>query len=237
MNNYFITGSSSGIGKALVEELLNYPNNKVIGISRTNTLSDKQFEHWKCDLSKGSEVKAFNFEKIERADRIVLINNAGDLGEIAYVGQQSDDNIIASSMVNFTSAAVLMNKFISAYQDFEGEKIIVNVSSGAANSAYDGWANYCSAKAALNMFTQVIHEEQQAQNFPIQAYAIAPGVVDTLMQDTIREVEERSFSRIEKFRALKENNELYQAHAVAERMLALIMDPKTIPSLISRIQL
>ncbi len=237
MNYYFITGSSSGIGKAMVEELLKYPNNQVIGLSRTNTLGDKQFEYWNCDLSKGAEVKAFKFQNIDKADRIVLINNAGDLGEIAYVGQQSDDNIIASSMVNFTSAAVLMNKFISAYQNFDGEKIIVNVSSGAANSAYDGWANYCSAKAALNMFTRVIYEEQLGQNYPVQAYAIAPGVVDTLMQDTIRNVEERSFSQIEKFRALKENNELYQANEVAEHILALIMDPKNIPSLISRIQL
>ena len=237
MNYYFITGSSSGIGKAIVDELLKYPNNKVIGLSRTNTHGDKQFEYYKCDLSKGADVKAFKFENIERAERIILINNAGDIGEIAYVGQQSDDNIIASSMVNFTSAAVLMNKFISVYQNFEGEKIIINVSSGAADSAYDGWANYCSAKAALNMFTRVIHEEQLGQNYPVQAYAIAPGVVDTSMQDIIRDVEERSFSRIEKFRALKENNELYQAHDVAEQIIALIMDPKKITSLISRIKL
>ena len=130
-----------------------------------------------------------------------------------------------------------MNKFISVYQNFEGEKIIINVSSGAADSAYDGWANYCSAKAALNMFTRVIHEEQLGQNYPVQAYAIAPGVVDTSMQDIIRDVEEGSFSRIEKFRALKENNELYQAHDVAEQIIALIMDPKKITSLISRIKL
>ena len=87
------------------------------------------------------------------------------------------------------------------------------------------------------MFTRVIHEEQLGQNYPVQAYAIAPGVVDTSMQDIIRDVEERSFSRIEKFRALKENNELYQAHDVAEQIIALIMDPKKITSLISRIKL
>ncbi len=237
MNYYFITGSSSGIGKALVEELLRHSKYTIIGLSRTNTLVDKHFEHRKIDLSKLEDVNAFEFDPIEKNDRVVLINNAGTLGEISYIGQQSDENIVVSSMVNFTSAAILMNKFIAAYQHHEGERIIINITSGAADSPYDGWASYCSAKAALNMFTQVIHEEQLLTDNPVKVFAIAPGVVDTLMQDAIREVEQESFSRIDKFKALKENDQLYKAKDVAKRIIEMTLDTKTIPSLISRIQL
>lgn len=237
MNYYFITGSSSGIGKALVDELLRYPFNTILGLSRTNFLSEKQFTHYTIDLSKIDDVKNFDFEKLEHADRIVLINNAGTLGDIEHVGSQRDENIAESIMVNFTSAAILMNKFIMAYQNENCEKIIVNLSSGAADSPYDGWANYCSSKSALNMYTKVIHEEQQLQDLPIKVFAIAPGVVDTLMQDTIRTTEKKSFSRIEKFKSLKENDELYQAKDVAKKMLSMIHEPESIPSIISRIQL
>lgn len=237
MNYYFITGSSSGIGKALVEELIKFPGNFVIGMSRRNFLANDQFEHQFIDLSKAEDVRTFQFPALKQAKQIVLINNAGTLGDIKHVGKQSDENIIDSIMVNFTSAAVLMNKFIKTYAAQSCAKCIINLSSGAADSPYDGWANYCSSKAALNMYTQVIHEEQKMHDNPVKIYAIAPGVVDTLMQDQIRQVDESSFSRIDKFKQLKANNELYQAEDVAKKLHELIQDPDRIPSLISRIKL
>lgn len=237
MNYYFITGSSSGIGKALTEELLKYPNNYIIGLSRTNYIADKQFEHRHLDLSKPDEVESFKFEELQHAKKIVLVNNAGTLGDIEHVGNQSSQNIKDSIMVNFAAPAILMNKFIKSYKAFEGERIIINLSSGAADSAYDGWANYCSSKAALNMYTKVIHEEQALKSSPIKIFAIAPGVVDTVMQETIRQVDEGAFSQKKKFKSLKENDELYKAQDVAKQLVKMIHDTSTIPSLISRIHL
>ena len=237
MNYYFITGTSSGIGKALVQELLKYPHQHIFGLSRSNKLCEEEFTHKVIDLSKPSEVEAFEFPTLKTTRKIVLVNNAGTLGEIQYVGQQSNQNIQDVMQVNFTSAAILMNKFIAAYQDYPCEKIIVNISSGAATFAYDGWANYCSAKAALNMYTEVINKEQLHRTHPVLSFAIAPGVVDTLMQDLIREVSAEQFSQIEKFKGLKENDHLYKARDVARRLVELIVDPKLIHSLISRIQL
>ncbi len=237
MNYYFITGTSSGIGRAIVEELLKYPNNKIFGLSRTNSIQEDSFTHQVIDLSNANEVIDFSFEDIQKASKIVLINNAGTVGEIKYLGQHSDANILDSIQVNLASAALLMNKFIAKYQTIAASKIIVNLSSGAADKAYDDWSNYCSSKAALNMYTQVIQKEQEQQSQPIKAYAIAPGVVDTLMQDVIRETEKDQFSQIDKFKKLKKNQELYKAQDVAVKMIELIENPETIPSIISRIRL
>lgn len=237
MNYYFITGTSSGIGKALVQELLKYPRQQIFGLSRSNHLHEDEFTHCAIDLSKPNEVNDFVFPALKDAQKIVLVNNAGTLGEVKYVGQQSNQNIQDSMQVNFTSAALLMNKFIKAYQDYPCEKLIVNISSGAATSAYDGWANYCSAKAALNMYTEAIAKEQEHLDKPVKVFAIAPGVVDTLMQDQIRNASSEQFSQISKFKDLKDNNKLYQAQDVAQRLVEMISEPSTIPSLISRIQL
>lgn len=237
MNYYFITGTSSGIGKALVERLITYVNNKVIGLSRTNTIHEDQFEHHIIDLSKTEETSNFKFPTLESADKICLINNAGTLGDIEYVGNLTSENIIDAMQVNFTSVAVLTNNFIKAYKKNNAEKIIFNISSGAANSAYDGWSGYCSAKAALNMYTQVVAKEQQNAINPVKIYAIAPGVVDTVMQSEIRKTDKDKFHDKDKFVNLKEKGQLYKAYDVANILVAYLNDTNEIPSLISRIRL
>ena len=47
-----------------------------------------------------------------------------------------------------------------------------------------GWAAYCSSKAALLMLTRSIDEEGKAHG--IRCFGIAPGLVDTAMQASIR---------------------------------------------------
>jgi benzil reductase ((S)-benzoin forming) len=87
------------------------------------------------------------------------------------------------------------------------------------------------------MYTEAIAKEQEHADKPVKVYAIAPGVVDTLMQDQIRETSSEQFSQIAKFQDLKSNNQLYKAQDVARRLAEMIAAPHTIPSLISRIQL
>lgn len=59
---------------------------------------------------------------------------------------------------------------------------IIFTSSGAATSATSGWSFYGSSKAALNHFAMSIaHEEPD-----ITSLAIRPGMVDTQMQEELR---------------------------------------------------
>jgi NAD(P)-dependent dehydrogenase (short-subunit alcohol dehydrogenase family) len=60
---------------------------------------------------------------------------------------------------------------------------VVNVSSGAAEKAIPGWSAYCAAKAALTHFTRILAAEEPE----IVAVSLRPGVVDTAMQEAIRE--------------------------------------------------
>ena len=63
---------------------------------------------------------------------------------------------------------------------------VVNISSGAASSPYAGWSVYCASKAGLDHFTRCVGLEQRGQAFPVTCIALAPGVIDTGMQEVIR---------------------------------------------------
>ncbi len=230
MQYFFITGTSRGIGKALAERALREENTTVVGFSRQATLQHERYRHIKIDFSDIEQLKenvTHFFPALSQADRIVLINNAGTLGEVNYIGRLEATQLQALFHINVIAPAILMNSFMKAYQNIEAEKIIINVSSGAGKYPVDGWSGYCASKAALDMWSEVaaleqnkLKEEGAATSFKI--FALAPGVVDTAMQETIRQVDQRNFSTLNKFLALKRNHQLDDAAQTAEKFFYLI---------------
>jgi len=238
MNLIYITGTSKGIGEALANELLKDPANKVVGIARSQTIKHNNYIHFNIDLSDIEQIKTFKFKTPPGTKKVVLVNNAGTLGEITHFGNISADMIHKTINVNLTAALIFMNDFIKAYQYAAVPKLIINITSGAANSAYDGWGMYCASKAAIDMATKVAHEEQQKHRSPIKILGIAPGGVDTNMQTQIRNVRPENFSRKQKFVELKEQNELYLPIDVARKLKDIIDKPEYAESqLISRLEL
>jgi NAD(P)-dependent dehydrogenase (short-subunit alcohol dehydrogenase family) len=65
-----------------------------------------------------------------------------------------------------------------------GGGTVINVSSGAAHRPLQGWSAYCSAKAGLAMLTAALALE--TAQLGVRVFGLAPGVVDTEMQVTIR---------------------------------------------------
>lgn len=232
MNYYFITGTSSGIGKALTEALLKNNNTKVYGMSRRQDAVSGSYVPISIDLSKADEIEAFQFPKLADAERIVLINNAGQIGDIKPVGNVENRAIADLFTVNVTAPGILMNKFIQAYGELPVQKTVLNVSSGAGKNAIEGWAAYCGSKAAIDLFSLTVFEEQKRATHPTQIYSIAPGVVDTQMQAEIRNSNETDFSRHAHFVNLKKNNELTSPDEVAEKYLYILNHTQEFPNCI-----
>ena len=65
-----------------------------------------------------------------------------------------------------------------------GRGTIVNVSSGAAHRAMEGWSAYCASKAGLDMLTNRWRSNTDAVG--MRVFGFAPGIVDTEMQASIR---------------------------------------------------
>ena len=237
LNYYFITGTSRGIGEALAKELLIDKKNYVLGFSRNQSIEESNYSHKHIDLSNIESITNFDFPNVPNAESICLVNNAGTLGDIKYFGNLSDENLAHTMVTNFVAPIVLSNKFMRKYKDVANRKTIINLGSGASKTAYDGWGAYCASKAGLEMITKVIAKEQHLVNTGFEIYNIAPGVVDTKMQESIRESNPDDFSHLDKFLELKKENGLYQAKDVAVKLVELMQHPELIEELSYRIVL
>ncbi len=229
----YITGTSTGIGKALAEKLLT-EGHYVIGLSRHNQIEHPNFTFVKIDLSHAESVLNFNFQANPNED-IILVNNAGTIGPIKPIGFQIDEEIMTLNQLNISSPQILSNKFIHRFKTHSKNYQIINISSGAGKHPIDAWSTYCASKAAIDLFSETIAIELSARGYSNwRIHAIAPGVVDTPMQLTIRESNPSDFLNHQKFVALKKDKELTSPDEVAEKLFNIIKSSaKTNPTVFS----
>jgi len=230
MHYYLITGASQGLGRALAEAILQRPDTQVLGISRHATIEHPRYQHQPLDLSD-IEAVAHNLGKIfgprPDAHSLTLINNAGTLGEIGYVGELPNEHFQFVFDLNVVAPAMLLNTFLSAYGHLGSlPRTVLNISSGAAQRPVDGWAAYCASKAALNALSETAQKEQDLRGSGVRIWALAPGVVDTGMQAHIRTAEAAQFSEREKFAALQAEEKLRSPAEAAEAILAWLAAPQ-----------
>jgi benzil reductase ((S)-benzoin forming) len=229
MKYYYITGTSRGIGRAIAETLLERENTFVYGISRNDSIQHKNYQHISLDLNDLDRVKEFTFGDHPDAEKILLINNAGILGHVNQVGNLYTEKVINSYTINLISPSILINQFLNQYQEHKAERMIVNTSSGAAQHTIPSWSTYCATKAGLEMFARVVEDEQQDFNNPVKVYSIAPGVVDTEMQDEIREVDPENFRELDRFVKLKKDDQLVNPKDVGKKFVDIMEHPENYP--------
>lgn len=215
MDQYFITGTSSGIGKALAELALDQGHH-VTGISRRRVIEHKNYRHLSYDLSNFDNYHLINFDVNKGSEDVILVNNAGTLGDVKPVGRMDPLAIEKAYQINVVAPSILSNIFIS--QLGQQKKKILNISSGAAKYAVSGWSTYCASKAAIDHFTRVMVED----NPGLEAWSVAPGIVDTGMQEEIRRHQETDFPDVQRFIDYKKGGELNSPEDVAQTLYGII---------------
>jgi benzil reductase ((S)-benzoin forming) len=221
MNVYIITGASKGIGFELAKQL-RVEGHFVIGIARTSSELDG-VKFIQADLSETEKLEALMEEIITAAPKeamsFTLINNAGMVEPIGLMGSIHTEEMTKAIAVNLTAPMILSNAFISALKKFRGLKRIVNISSGAGRNAYEGWGTYCTTKAGLDHFSRVVALEQEHVAYPVEIVSIAPGIIDTDMQKTIRGSKEEAFPLLDRFIDYKEKGLLSSAEQTAGQLI------------------
>lgn len=220
----YITGTSSGIGKAIALKLLK-EGHQVVGLSRSCTISELNYSHILIDLCDLDALARFEFSSNNSND-IILINNAGVVGPIKPIGHHVEQDIIQVNTVNVIAPQILSNKFINKFIHSSHKYQIINVSSGAGKGAIDAWSTYCASKAAIDMFSETTAKELlDRDHVNWHVFSIAPGVVDTKMQSEIRASNPTQFLSHQKFIDLNENNELANPNYTAELFYKVISNP------------
>lgn len=224
-----LTGASRGIGAALAQGLLK-PGTRLVTLARRTdeALAKRaselgaELEQIAVDLSDSraaTEVAQRLGDTVPHgAKRYLLINNAGTLAPVARAADIVQAPAVAAAFgLNVTAVMLLSAHFLRAVEPLAADRRILNISSGAGRNPNPGWAVYCATKAALDMYSRVVKAEQGADG--VRIVSLAPGVVDTDMQASIRASDPQSFPALERFKALHENGQLASVSNVAQRIL------------------
>lgn len=185
-----ITGGTSGLGLALVRELLSR-GARVAFVARTRerveqVVRENPGAHGIVgDVSAKNDIYPMTIQIAgELGGLDVLINNASDLGPTP-LAMLSDtecedlERVFATNVFGpFRLTKALMGALAASAREGRGA-VVLNISSDAAVNAYPGWGAYGSSKAALHHLSRIWNEEHA--NEGVRFLSLDPGDMDTPM--------------------------------------------------------
>lgn len=219
----FISGASSGIGRALADKVPFDPA-RVVDISRRGATGA---EHLAADLADPASwprvAERFADELAGFAgERAMFVHNAGTLEPMGFAGEVDADAYTRQVLLNAAAPQVLGDAFLRAAAGTRAPCTLLFIGSGAATSVYEGWSAYCGGKAAVDHWVRVVGAEQKRRGDRCRVLSVAPGVVETAMQEQIRGMSPDAFPAVERFRELHREGALRDPEAVARELWDLV---------------
>ena len=222
-----VTGASRGLGAGLAFAFAR--QGFALGLCARSEIAsppgvvDEKLLRRRVDVTDASAVDAFAAEVAEALGPIDLwINNAGVLEPIRPVHAVEPEEFARHIDVNVCGVFNGTRAFVRQVRERETRGVLINISSGAGRSPYEGWSAYCAGKAAVDRLTEVVALEQRKNG--LHAYAVAPGIIDTDMQELIRRSSVRDFPVVERFREMKDQEAFSTPDQVADGLLRIAFD-------------
>ncbi|KAI4503480.1 hypothetical protein M0802_001702 [Mischocyttarus mexicanus] len=209
-----VTGSGSGIGKAITRALLERKI-IVVGLDIQNEEDTKTADNTKnkrnryyplrCDVSREDEIDAaflFVDEKLNGVD--IMVNNAGviDFHRIIESDRKTFEKLLN---INVLAVAVCMNRAVRSMQKRNVEGHVFNINSVLGHimpcSSLDntrscnGWNLYPTSKHASVALTQSVRQELCVIKSRIRVTSISPGIVKTEICGSDTQIKELAYTR------------------------------------------
>jgi len=185
-----VTGGTSGLGLALVRELLRR-GARVAFVARTRERVERVAREnvgahgIAGDVSSKDDIYPIALQVTgELGGLDVLVNNASDLGPVplAMLSDTECEDLERAFATNvlgpFRLTKALMGALAASAREGCGA-VVLNISSDAAVNAYPGWGAYGASKAALHHLSRVWGEEHAEDG--IRFLSLDPGDMDTPM--------------------------------------------------------
>jgi benzil reductase ((S)-benzoin forming) len=220
----WITGGSSGIGRALAETVP-FTKARVLDVSRSG--GTRGTEHLPADLADPASwaaVEAHLFAQLGTFSgvRAIFLHCAGTLEPIGFAGAVDSTAYRRNILLNTAAPQALGHAFLAAVAELDLQTHLILITSGAATRPYEGWSSYCAGKAAVDQWVRTVGAEQRQRPNGCRVLAVAPGVVATAMQERIRQMDEADFPAVAKFIDLYESGQLRDPKDAAQDIWGLL---------------
>ncbi len=183
-----ITGGTSGLGLALVRELLGRGAHLAF-VARTRERVEAVARMHPGthgivgDIARKDDIYPIALQIVGNLGGLdVLVNNASSLGPtpLALLGDTECEDLelaLATNVVGpFRLTKALLGSLAASARAGRGS-VVLNVSSDAAINAYPRWGAYGASKAALHHLSRIWHEEISAEG--VHVLSLDPGDMDT----------------------------------------------------------
>lgn len=161
---WFLTGASSGLGRALAEAVLDAGHHLVATARQPTSLADLAALHpARCelltlDVTDPVQIRQTLAEATRRWGRLdVVVNNAG-CGLLGAVEESGDDEIQRTFATNLFGPIQITRAALPVLRA-QGSGHFVFISAAAAISNYPGFGIYGAAKAALDALAESLRAE------------------------------------------------------------------------------
>jgi NAD(P)-dependent dehydrogenase (short-subunit alcohol dehydrogenase family) len=177
---WFITGASSGFGRAIAEAALERGDSVVAAARSTDSLVDLGPEDRvfvvPLDVTDATQREAAVAKALEEFGRIdVLVNNAGRT-QVGAVEETTDEELRALFDLHFFAPAALTRAVLPSMRR-QGSGTIVQMSSVGGQVTAPGFGAYCATKFALEGLTETLRDE--VAGFGIHTLIVEPGAFRT----------------------------------------------------------
>jgi NAD(P)-dependent dehydrogenase (short-subunit alcohol dehydrogenase family) len=209
-----VTGGGRGIGEAIALAFAREGARLAIA-SRTQAELDQvasqvenlggQVQVTPTDVSKRDDVTRLIEATLTAYGQIdILVNAAGVYGPIGPMWDVDVDKWIQAMKINLFGTFMCCHAVLPRMIERRQGKI-VNFSGGGATSSLPRFTAYGVSKTAIVRLTETLAEE--VKEFNVQVNAVAPGAVDTRLQDDVLAAGERAGDLLERIRRLRETGE------------------------------
>ncbi|CZT46296.1 retinol dehydrogenase 8 [Rhynchosporium secalis] len=177
---FFITGTSSGFGNHLVQEVLDKGDIAVATARKPETLkfkgtNDQNFLAVKLDVTKGADVESAFKSAIDQFKRVdVVVNNAG-YGLSGVFEEVTDAQLRTQMEVNFFGLLNVTRKAMDVMRTQEPSGgLIQQVTSIGGQRGVPTFSIYCASKWAVEGFTETVSQEVKPE-WNIKFTCVEPG--------------------------------------------------------------
>ena len=178
MKTWFITGASSGFGRALAAAVIAHGHQVAVTARDVSQVEDfvedypLQVRAYALDVLQPESIRQAVAEARRDFGRLdVVVNNAG-YGLIGALEECSEEQMLRNIETNLTGPLRVMRAALPIFREQRGGHFI-NMGAAAAISNYAGFSVYGGAKAGMELASEAVAAE--AAPFGVKVTIVIPG--------------------------------------------------------------